>query len=925
MKKLLKFVFALIALGFMGGLFVLGMIIYISFDLPQINSLSDYNPPIPSRIYSKDGEILLELAKEKREIANFDEIPPRVVNAFLAAEDDNFYNHAGVDYIGIVRAMLKNIKAGRIVQGASTITQQVAKSLLLSSERTYTRKIKDLLLAKKIEERFSKQDILFLYLNQVYLGGGYYGVKAAFKGYFGKELQEATIAESALIAGLLVAPGKYSPYVNPQYAKTRQKYVLGRLYKTGKISQSEYETALKENIRMISRQPSEFKAGYFTDWVRQRLIDKFGKENLMSNGFEVVTTIDWVLQKKAEEEVLKGVKDIDKRQGYKGPIKKLTTDEEIYKFLLEQRKQLYESKSNYFTFYEDGTTRKEFEYEEGELEKILAIYKAKQEEVKARYRSRFSVGNIAEDKLIEHIDLNKNYQAVVTRVSNSQRAIYVQIAGGIKAIIPYEKFRWAHEREISEERNYWNYLTRPESMFEKGDVILVNLVGKPEAPWKHIYSDFKKKYQDKNLTKLINKENFFVAELDQEPEAQGALLSISPQTGEIVAMVGGSDFSKSQFNRVVQSNRQPGSAFKPLIFAVGLENGYTPASMLLDSPSALGGVDDTLSWKPRNYDGKFKGEMTFRRALEVSRNIPTIRLTQDVGVKKITEFVERLKLNVTLPQDLSVSLGSFGINLLDLVKTYAIFPSGGRVVKLKSIISVKDRYQKNYILDEVEELNKAASNEDEVVKLEPMEKLAKEDKDKKEDEKIDDAEEEKDKKEEEQNPFHVNLSEDQVYDARLAYLMSNLLKGVVQNGTGRSAKEISSFLGGKTGTTNNYIDAWFLGFSSKLVTGVWTGFDNNKTLGWGETGAKSALPIWKEFMRLGLKRYGEFDFPIPSGILNVAIDKKTGRSVKSMGSGVFMEAFVEGTEPGKEADQTESSSQDISDTIMEDEDYYISQ
>lgn len=920
MKKLLKFIFVLFSLGFLGGLFLLGMIIYISFDLPQINSLSDYNPPIPSKVYSKDGELLLEYAKEKRDIAQFDEIPERIVNSFLAAEDDNFFNHSGVDYIGIVRAMLKNIKAGRIVQGASTITQQVAKSLLLSSERTYSRKIKDLLLAKKIEERFSKQDILFLYLNQVYLGGGYYGVKSAFKGYFDKELSEATIAESALIAGLLVAPGKYSPYVNPKYAKTRQKYVLGRLYKTQKISQSEYETALKENIVMKSRRPVPLKAGYFTDWVRQRLIEKFGKDNLMSNGFEVVTTIDWALQKKAEEEVLKGVKAIDKRQGYKGPLRKLVTDEEYKEFFLKQRKNIFDHKSQFFTFYEDGTTKEEYEYVEGELENILAIDKAKLEEVKVKYRSKYVPGNIDEDKIIDLMDLHKNYEAVVIHVDNSQRAIYVQLAGGVKAIIPYDKFRWAHKREISEERNYWSYLTKPTQIFNKGDVILVNLIGKPGSPFKYIYPDFKKSNKDKKLLKLIKEERFFLAELDQKPEAQGALLSISPQTGEIVSMVGGSDFSRSQFNRVVQSNRQPGSAFKPIIFAVGLENGYTPASILLDSPSALGGVDDSLSWKPRNYDGKFKGEMTYRRALEVSRNIPTIRLTQDVGVKRITDFVDRLKLNADLPQDLSVSLGSFGINLMDLVKAYAIFPSGGHIIKLKSIISVKDRYQKVYHIDEYAELNESNrdhKNQDDQPIIKPLEeKITDGNETNIEDEKVE---------KEKQNPFLVNLSEEQVYDPRLAYIMSNLLKGVIQNGTGRRAKNISSFIGGKTGTTNNYIDAWFLGFSSKLVTGVWTGFDNNQTLGWGETGAKSALPIWKEFMRLGLKRYGEYDFSIPSGILNVAIDKESGKPVKSRGSGVIMESFVEGTEPGKEIEEADGEGKDISDTILEDEDYYISQ
>lgn len=933
MKKLFKAILVLFSLSFLGGLFLLGLMIFISFDLPQINSLSDYNPPIPSRIYSKDGELLLEIAKEKREIAQFKDIPPRIVNSFLAAEDDNFFNHSGVDYIGIVRAMLKNIKAGRIVQGASTITQQVAKSLLLSSERTYSRKIKDLLLAKKIEERFSKEDILFLYLNQVYLGGGYYGVKAAFRGYFDKELTEATVAESALVAGLLVAPGRYSPYVNPQYAKKRQRYVLGRLLKTNKITQQEYEKAISEKIVLKIRQFSNMKAAYFTDWILQRLFEKFGKDEFLSNGYEIVTTIDWSLQKKAEEEVLKGVKAIDKRQGYKGPLKRLagsvdeasadkinggeslkSLDQKMFDFFLEQRKKIYKDKSTQFVFHENGTTTKEFEYEEGELEKIIAIDKAKLEDVKARYRSRFRTGIVEEDKVLQLIDLDKNYKAVITSVSNEQRMIYVQFAGGAKAIIPYDNFKWAHERKITEERNYWGYLTRPEDVFNVGDVVLIKILSEPQSSWNHIYSTFKNKQKDKKLIKLIKGQKFYVAQLDQEPDAQGALLSISPQTGEIISMVGGSDFNKSKFNRVVQSNRQPGSAFKPLIFAVGLENGYTPASMLLDSPSALGGVDDTLSWKPRNYDGKFKGQMTYRKALEVSRNIPTIRLTQDVGVTKITDFVKRLNVDAELPLDLSVSLGSFGMNLLDLVKTYGIFPNGGRLIRLKSVLSIKDRNEKVFHFDE----NLAQARKE----LQDKNVLAEERVDQNKEPKMQGEEEEN---KEVQNPFLVNLNDEQVYDTRLAYLMTNLLRGVVQNGTGRKAKDLSSFIGGKTGTTNNYVDAWFLGFSSKLVTGVWTGFDDNKTLGWGETGAKSALPIWIEYMRLGLKRFGEFDFSIPSGILNVAINREDGKPVKSMGSGVLMESFVEGTEPGTEVESQDLDSQDISDTMLEDEDYYISQ
>lgn len=912
MKALLKSIIVLISLGFIGGIFILGLIIFISFDLPQINSLSDYNPPVPSRIYSKDGELLLEIAKERREIAAFDAIPKRIVNSFLAAEDDNFFNHSGVDYMGIVRAMLINIKAGRIVQGASTITQQVAKSLLLSSERTYSRKIKDLLLAKKIEDKFTKEEILFLYLNQVYLGGGYYGVKTAFKGYFDKELEEATVAESALIAGLLVAPGKYSPYVNPQYAKARQKYVLGRLYKTEKISQAEYEAALNENIQMKLRDPHPMKAGYFTDWVRQRLLEQFGKEDFLSNGYEVVTTLDWELQKKAEEEIFKGVVEIDKRQGYKGPIGHLENEEELVKNLETERKDIYENASRHFTFLSDGTIQKEYEYEEGEAQKIYNLELEKLEKIKAQWRKYYEVGINAEDRVLELVEYNKLYTAIVTKVSNYQRMIYVRFAGGTKAMIPYEYFRWAHDRQISEERNYWSYVTRPSTILKEGDKILIKPIGKPRSAWADMHSDFKKLKLNDDLIKEIKSEKFYLASLEQDPEAQAALVSISPTTGEIVSLVGGSDFDKSQFNRAVQSNRQPGSAFKPLLYAVGLENGYTAASTLLDSPSALGGADASLSWKPRNYDGKFKGQMTYRRALETSRNIPTIRLTQDVGVSNVISFVDRLKLNLELPRDLSVSLGSFGINLLDLVKTYAIFPSGGRMVKLKSVLSIKDRYNKVHQFEETYEqpdpIKVEAVKAEEVVEN-----------------KVDVLDSEEVKKEEVQNPFLVNLNDDQVYDPRLAYIMSNLLKGVIQNGTGKGTRDISPFIGGKTGTTNNYVDAWFLGFSSRLVTGVWTGFDDNKTLGWGETGAKSALPIWKEFMKLGLKRFGESDFTIPSGILNLAIDKETGKPVKSTGSGVIMEAFVEGTEPGSTKNDPESDNQDSPNSIMEDEDYYNNQ
>ncbi|MAZ49216.1 MAG: hypothetical protein CME65_11695 [Halobacteriovoraceae bacterium] len=931
MRVFFKLLVLLFTLAFLGGAAVLGIVMYISTDLPEINSLTEYSPPLPSRVYSKDGTLLMELSLQKREIAEIEEIPPMIINAFLSAEDDNFYNHSGVDYMGIARAMVANLKAGRIVQGASTITQQVAKSLLLSSERTYTRKIKDLLLARKIEEKFSKSDILYLYLNQVYLGGGYYGVKSAFRGYFDKELSEATIAEMALVAGLLVAPSKYSPYVKPKRAKERQRYVLKRMYATEKISREEYEQALKEDVKIQIRRPVPLKAGYFTDWIRQRLIEQFGKEDFLTNGYEVVTTLDWELQEKAEKLVMEGVRAIDKRQGFKGAIKTFEDQESIAKFLSEQRDEVYDSRSNYLIFNSNGTTEKEFRVEEDEVSRIFEAEEKFLNEVDARGKVFLEPGVLVdESKFLKFVEFNKPVQAIVTKVSNSQRMIYASYAG-IKLMIPYDYFKWAHERKIEEEANYWSYVSDPESIVKPGDLVLVRIIReKPEKVTPHLYGKFKTAYKsNKKLFEAIDSQKYFLAELDQEPEVQGALVSISPQTGEIISMVGGSDFSKSQFNRAVQSNRQPGSAFKPVIYAVGLENYHTPASVLLDSPAALGGVDDGLSWKPRNYDGKFKGTMTFRRALETSRNIPTIKLTQDVGVDKIINFVERLGIQADLPRDLSISLGSFGVNLLNMVKMYSIFPNGGMKTKIKSVLSIKDRDGNvHYMKDEVEkkepELLGIGESEVPLIVEEEVEEVSSEvNPETVAENKEGEANEEKVEK---QNPFLVNLNEDQVYDQRLAYLMTNLLKGVVQRGTGRRTRDISSFIGGKTGTTNNYVDAWFLGFSAKAVTGVWTGFDNNQTMGWGETGAKAALPVWRDYMQTLLRKYGDFDFSAPPGIVNVAINSETGKLYQDSGPR-FIESFVEGTEPGSNTDEYSdySNEEDSSITILDGEDYYSAQ
>lgn len=884
-ENLLKAIYAAVALGLLGVVTVAIVIITFSFSLPKIQSLNDYRPPIPSKILAKDGTVLANIGLEDREVAEIDEIPSLIIGAFLSAEDDKFYEHQGVDYLGVMRAMIANIKAGRVVQGGSTITQQVAKSLLLTSERSISRKIKDFLLALRIEKHLTKDEILYLYLNQVYLGGGYYGVKAAFKGYFNKELAEATIAESAMVAGLLVAPGRYSPYINARAATRRQHYVLGRMYDTGKITEEQYKAALAEKIQFRIRKSNGFKAGYFTDWIRQRVIEAVGEQEFLTNGFVVQTTLDWNLQEVAEREVMEGAREIDKRQGFKGPLRNLNNEEwaELFK---SQREQIYADASNYFVIDEEMERINEFVPDETVWEKI-ALHE--EEFAKKSPAKRLVAGYYPDDPAIKIIERNSRHEAVVLDVDDWARVIYIKVAG-ITGVIPYELFRWAHVREIIPDRVFHPYVTKPSTILKKGDVILVRVMSDKTSLRERVTDDFKK-FLDKlkDDEKVMSSQRYLLCQLDQAPDAQAALVSMNPYSGEIVSLVGGTDFNKSQFNRALQALRQPGSAFKPILYAAALENGFTAATTIIDSPEALAGVEG-LNWKPRNYDGEFKGVMTFRRALETSRNVPTIKIAQDLGVDTIHMYSRRIGLESEMPKDLSLSLGSFGVTLLNLTSTYGIFPNGGKKLKPKAIVSITDRDGKRYFLEDM--IAPVEATPDEVVLAEPSPKSEEDIEDEK-------TEELQDK---EPNQFLASLVGDQVYDPRLAYVMTNLMRGVVLYGTGQGVKDVSTFLGGKTGTTNNYVDAWFMGFSSNLVTGVWTGFDNNETLGFGETGARSALPIWKEFMRVGLQRYGENDFRAPPGVVNVLIDRETGKLARSGTAQAFTEVFVDGTEPGAKVD-----------------------
>jgi len=874
-KRLVKAFLVLMALGFLGIAALFGMMSWIASDLPQINSLADYRPPMNSRILARDGTVLLDIGKETRDVVTFKEIPTRVVDAFLAAEDDNFWNHQGVDYFGIARAFMVNLKEGRLVQGGSTITQQVAKSLLLSKERTLSRKVKDLLLAQKIEEKFSKEDILFLYLNQVYLGGGYYGVKAAMSGYFDKELKDATAAESALVAGLLVAPGRYSPYVNPTYAKRRQLYVLRRMFETGKITEQEYEAAKKEDIKMRLRSSTAMKGGHFTDWVRQQVMQKVGEEEFLTEGFQVVTTLDWSLQEKAEAAVNRHVKELDKRQGYKGAQGNLAEEALVLAELEKQRQKIYRDSSSYFFFVTDGSNKFEFSSIEDEWEKLVQEYKGAEEGLNIRFKKDVVIGNRSDDRLVPLLKKDKIYPAIVLRVDDAHRAIYASV-GGARLIITESGFSWAHARKLDEEPKWFPPVTKPSTILKTGDQIQVRITGDNQNIWPLLNADFKKKRLDVGLVKELQEQKMVVAELDQKPDAEGAFVALDPRNGNVVTMVGGVDFGKSQFNRAVQAARQPGSSFKPFIYAAALEEGYHPSTVLLDTPQALGGVDDSLSWKPRNYDGEFMGPMTFRKALEVSRNIPTVRILQGLGVSKVTSFVERLGISSKLPRDMSISLGSFGISLTELVKGYAIFANGGRKVNLHTIVSVKDRNGNKY--DISGELKGDSITASEPTTSTPDEPLP-------------------EPNPLQENPWKMQLSETQVYDPRLAHIMTRVLQGVVQSGTATAARVVSENIAGKTGTTNNYVDALFVGYSSTVVAGAWVGFDNNQPLGYGETGGKTALPIWVEYMQAATAKFGAPEFVQPDGIVNILVNKETGRPLSPGETNGFMESFAEGMDP----------------------------
>ena len=730
-----------------------GIIWYFSRDLPSLESLGSYEPSQATRIYSDDNRIIGQFYIEKRVFVPLSKMPKELIQAILAVEDSRFYEHGGFDYIRMIKAFLTNLESGRIRQGASTITQQLTRSLFLTPERTMKRKFKEILLARKMEMMLTKDEILEIYLNQIYFGHGAYGVQVAARTYFGKDASDLNLAEAAFLAGLPKAPNDHSPYRYPQKAKARQGVVLRRMVDEKFITEEQYHKAYQQDLFFQKLVPEEELALHFMEHIRQYLIAKYGDDAVYKGGLNVYTTLNIDMQRSANRAVKTGLRELDKRQGYRGPIGKFDPAAEP-------------------------------------AEVAMAAP---------------AVGEILDGH--------------VTQVSDRDGVAFIQV-GGITGKMLMEDMAWGARRLKGPHL--------PEDL---------QIIEKPKA------SDIVKVH---DLIKVKVKKvgadgKGYLFSLEQDPIVESAFIAIDPATGAVKAMVGGYDFKRSEFNRAIAAKRQPGSAFKPIIYATAIERGLTPATLVVDNPVVYTDEELDKVWKPENYEEKFYGPITLREALTYSRNLATVRLLEQIGVRNVIDFARRVGIQSPLTRDLSLALGSSGVTLIELTSAYSVFANQGVRVDPALIVSVSDHNGR--VLE------------------------------------------------------HRELAPQQVVSKETAYVVTNMMEDVIQRGTARKAKSLGRPLAGKTGTTNEFTDAWFIGFSPNIVAGVWVGFDDNRTLGDREAGASAALPIWMTFMQETLSRFPVTPFSIPDNIVYAKIDPHTGLLAPPDEEKGVVEIFVKGTEP----------------------------
>ncbi len=738
----------------------MGVLWVATRDLPTFDSFQDYQPSLVSRVYADNGKIIGQFFIERRLYTPIDQIPKDLTQAVIAVEDTRFLEHPGLDIVGIGRAAWTNLKKGGRFQGASTITQQLARALFLTPERTYTRKIKELILAIKMEWVLTKDQILEMYLNQIYFGHGAYGIAAATLTYFDKSVTELSLPEAAFLAGLPKAPNTYSPYRNPDLAKSRKELVLHRMIEAGFITKEEAQTAIG-TILNYHRQSIEPIASYFVEDIRQRLVERYGESLVYKGGLQIYTTLNIEMQKLAEENLQQGLRQVDKRQGWRGPLGHV----ELSKDFVPPE-----------------------EYPELQSPRAALIHGL--------------------------------YRGLVTKVTI--KSADVLVGNTFKGTISLNDMKWA-ERRLKDVNDVGTAVVQkeitPRRLLKVGDIIEL---------WP----------KDGNLESGI-----FV--LEQTPLVEGSLLALDPRTGAVQAMSGGYDFNRSQFNRAVSARRQPGSAFKPLIYATALQQGLTPATLILDAPVVY--LDEELDrvWKPENYEKRFHGTISLRDALRHSRNAATVRLLEQIGVPEVITVASNLGIQSPLSQDLSLALGSSSVTLQEITSAYGVFSNHGMWLRPYQITLVKD--MNGEILEQH--------------LFEPRQAMTQEN----------------------------------------AYLTTNMLMDVIQSGTGRRAKKIGRPLAGKTGTTNGYNDAWFVGYAPNLATGVWVGFDSVRTLGRLESGAHAALPIWTGFMGQALRDVPVLTFTIPEGIQFAQVDTTTGDLPTKSSRHIVTEVFRKGTEPAEGA------------------------
>jgi penicillin-binding protein 1A len=793
MRLLFRFMGFLFAVGtivfLVGVAAVAGLIWHYSKDLPDYSQLQDYEPPVMTRVHATDGSLLGEYSRERRLYLPIQAVPKMVINAFLAAEDKNFYEHGGIDYQGLARAALlyaQNIGSNRRPQGASTITQQVAKNFLLTNEVSFTRKIKEALLAMRIERAYSKDRILELYLNEIYLGLGAYGIAAASLVYFDKSVNELTVAEAAYLAALPKAPAALHPVRNRDRAIERRNYVLDRLIENGWIKQADADKARKDPLAVTSRANAAhtFAGEYFAEEVRRDVFERYGEKKLYEGGLSVRTTLDPKLQVFARQTMTAGLVRYDEAQGWRGPVNKIDVS--------------------------------------GDWGLKLADVKSLS-------------------------DVSPWRMAVVLETSDQSARIGFQpgreLGGAVSkerqvGLITLDGVRWA---KAASGPGRGRTPTSVSQVLSPGDII---------------YAD-----------PLVNKDGSRVEgqyRLRQLPEVSGAMVVMDPWTGRVLAMVGGFSFDQSQFNRATQAYRQPGSSFKPLVYSAAMDNGYTPSTVVIDAPIEIDQGQGIGVWRPENYStGKYYGPTTLRNALQRSLNTVTVRLAQDIGMPLIGEYAKRFGVYDDLPNYLSYALGAGETTVMRMVTAYSMFANGGRRVKPTLIDRIQDRYGRTIFKHDQRECRGCEAPEGWKNQTEPQ----------------------------------LVDRREQVLDAMTAYQITSMMEGVVQGGTATVIREVGKPIAGKTGTTNDEKDAWFLGFSPDVVVGIYVGYDKPRNLGRGMTGGHLAAPIAKDFLKLALADKPAVPFRVPAGIKLIRVDAKSGMRAGPESGRTILEAFKPGTAP----------------------------